>query len=330
MKEKVGVVGLGSWGTAVANVFVDAGNPVSIWGRDAAVVDAINERHQNPKYLKDLSLSPKLKATTDLEKLVSESKIVVCGIPTQQIRNVFQPIAKLLKNKQLVNTSKGIEVKTHLRVSEIFQQIAPTAKYTILSGPSFAQEVVKHLPTAVTLASTNKTSARKIQRMLSTPYFRAYTADDVVGVEYAGALKNVIAIASGMVMGLKLGYNATAATINRGIAEIVRISKKERAKPMTFLGLSGMGDLILTCTGPLSRNRTVGVLLGEGKNLEEIQKQLGGVAEGVFTAQSAYELAKEFRIEMPITEQIYKILYQGSSPQSALKALMSRDLKEEW
>lgn len=329
-KEKVCVVGSGSWGTAVANVFADAGHSVTIWGRDAALVDAIENQHENTKYLKGIKLSSQLRASTDLEKLISESSIVVCGIPTQQIRNVFAPVKELLKNKHIVNTSKGIEVKTHLRVSEIFKELAPRGKYTVLSGPSFALEVVKHLPTAVTVASESTGAAKKIQEMVSTPYFRAYRSNDVVGVEYAGALKNVVAIASGMVAGMHLGYNATAATINRGIAEILRMSRKEKANPLTFLGLAGTGDLILTCTGPLSRNRKVGMLLGEGKKLDQIQNELGGVAEGVYTAHSAYELAKEYKIEMPITEEVYKILYKGSTIQSALKNLMSRDLKKEW
>ena len=328
--EKIAVIGAGSWGTAVANTFADAGNPVTLWGRDLNVVNAINHRHENEKYLKGFHLNPSIKATADLERILEESSVVVCGVPTQQIRNVFGPVGKKLKNKILVNTSKGIELKTHLRVSEIFKEISPSVKYVILSGPSFAQEVMQHLPTAVTLASESKPVVKRIQKMLLTSYFRAYTSEDVVGVEYAGALKNIIAIASGIVMGLKLGYNATAATINRGIAEIVRISKKEKAKPMTFLGLAGMGDLILTCTGPLSRNRKVGILLAEGKKLDRIQQELGGVAEGVYTANSTYELAKEFKIEMPITEQIYKILYEGRTPKEALHELMSRDLKEEW
>lgn len=329
-REKVCVIGSGSWGTAVANVFADAGHPVTIWGRDSDVVEAIQSQHENTKYLKGIKLNSHLKGSTDLERVVTESSIVVCGIPTQQIRQVFLPIKGLLKNKHIVNTSKGIEVKTHKRVSQIFKELVPRVKYTVLSGPSFALEVVKHLPTAVTVASESKGAAKKIQEMLSTPYFRAYRSNDVVGVEYAGALKNVVAIASGMVMGLHLGYNATAATINRGIAEILRMSRKEKANPLTFLGLAGTGDLILTCTGPLSRNRKVGVLLGEGQKLEQIQRDLGGVAEGVYTAHSAYELAKEYKIEMPITEEVYKILYKGSTVQNALKNLMSRDLKKEW
>jgi glycerol-3-phosphate dehydrogenase (NAD(P)+) len=199
-----------------------------------------------------------------------------------------------------------------------------------LSGPSFALEVAKRLPTAVTLASDKLEAVAKVQQALATPYFRSYTSKDVAGVEFAGSLKNVVAIASGIVTGLNLGYNAQAALINRGIAEIMRIAKAFHADPFTFLGLAGTGDLILTCTGPLSRNRKVGVLLGEGKKLEEIQKELGGVAEGVYTAKSAFELSQKAGIELPITEQVYRILYENSTPAVALQSLMGRELKEEW
>lgn len=328
--KKVSVIGMGSWGTALANVFADAGCEVVLWGRDTGQVESINKSHENTKYLKGIPLSVKLRASTDLGEVLGFSEIIICSIPTQQIRTVFGPHTGILATKHIVNTSKGIEVGTHLRVSEIFEELAPKATYTILSGPSFALEVVKRLPTLVTVASKDINDAAEIQKLLKTPYFRAYTSRDVAGVEFAGALKNVIAIASGMVTGLSLGYNAQAAIINRGIAEIIRMGKVKNADPMTFLGLAGTGDLILTCTGPLSRNRKLGALLGEGKKLAEIQQALGGVAEGVYTANSAFELAGKYQIEMPITEQVYKILYKGSTPKQALNELMSRELKEEW
>ena len=327
--EKIAVIGSGAWGTGLANVFADAGHDVTIWGRNQETITKINS-HENPKYLKGISLNPKLKATLDIKTLTQDSSWIVCAIPTQQIRPVFQPLRGLLNKKLIINTSKGIEVGTHKRVSEIFEEINPKAVYSILSGPSFALEVAKRLPTAVTLASSNMEEAMKVQQALAVPYFRTYTSKDVVGVEFAGSLKNVIAIASGMVSGLKLGYNAQAALINRGIAEIMRIAKAFHGDPFTFLGLAGTGDLILTCTGPLSRNRTVGVLLGEGKKLPQVQQELGGVAEGVYTAKAAYELSKKANIELPITEQVYKILYEESTPAEALQSLMGRELKEEW
>lgn len=330
MPSKIAVIGAGSWGTATANVFADAGGDVTIWGRDPKIVEGIQRSHENPRYLKGFPLSERLKASSNLKELVSSADWIVCAIPTQQIRNVFSPLAKELGSKLVVNTSKGIEMRTHMRVGEIFKDIAPSAQYYILSGPSFAEEVVRKLPTAVTIAGPDDTRLGELQKLLSTPYFRSYRSNDIVGVELTGALKNVIAIASGMVAGLELGYNAQAAIINRGIAEVARLGKKLGADPLSFLGLSGLGDLVLTCTGPLSRNRSLGVLLAQGKDLKEASGQLGGVAEGVFTAESAYSLAKSLKVEMPITEQIYKILYEGNTPQRALQELMNRDLKQEW
>lgn len=330
MKKKIGVIGAGSWGTAVANVFADAGQPTTIWARDKAVVESIQKQHVNPHYLKDTPLAPTLQATGDLPKLLAESDWLVNAIPTQAIRAVYQPHAARLSGKALLNTSKGIEMKTHRRVSEIFADLASLESYSILSGPSFALETARKLPTAVTVASEEMQTATEIQTLMHTPYFRTYSTTDVAGVELAGALKNVIAIASGIISGLKLGYNAQAALINRGIAEIIPMGKKWGADPMTFFGLSGVGDMILTCTGPLSRNRNLGILLGEGHKLSEALTRLGGVAEGYYTAQSSFELAKQHGLEMPITEQVYAILYEGSTPQRALTELMGRDLKTEW
>jgi glycerol-3-phosphate dehydrogenase (NAD(P)+) len=328
--QRVAVIGAGSWGTALANIFADQACPVVLWGRDADVLRAIAERQENERYLKGVPLSLNLKVTEDLVAALDTADIIVCGIPTQQIRKVFEPHRDRLAGKVLVNSSKGIELGTHARVSEIFASIAPKAKYAMLSGPSFALEVARRLPAAVTVAAEDIEVARLIQKTMSNGYFRIYTSDDVIGVEIAGALKNVVAIATGLVNGLKLGYNAQAALINRGIAEIMRMGSHFGAQPLTFLGLAGTGDLILTCTGPLSRNRNLGIRLGEGRALSEIQKELGGVAEGVYTAQSAWELAHRSGVEMPITEQVYNILYKNSTAQKALQELMSRDLKEEW
>jgi glycerol-3-phosphate dehydrogenase (NAD(P)+) len=327
--KKVSVIGAGSWGTAVANVFADAGAHVLVWGRNPEIIDGINRFSENPHYLKGLKLSQKLRATSDIEKAVTVADLVVCAVPTQNIESVFKPIAAHLSQKPILNAAKGIERRTNRRVSEIFQSICPESPYAIVSGPSFAEETVKRLPTAVTLASTNQELAKTIQEVMHTPYFRAYSTQDVIGVEWAGAMKNVIAIASGLVTGLHLGHNALAATINRGLAEIARSGRKLGADTLTFLGLAGMGDLVLTCTGPLSRNRTVGILLAQGKDLSAIQKSLGGVAEGVFTADSAWEIAREKQLEMPILLEIRGILYEGRTPQEAVQSLMSRDLRAE-
>lgn len=329
MALKVTTVGAGSWGTALANVFADAGTDVTLWGRDAQVVAAINAKHENPKYLKGFSLSPRLAATSDLGPALDSAELIVCSVPTQKIRQVFAPMAEKLEGKIIVNTAKGLEIGTGMRISEIFHSICPSTRYVVLSGPSFAQEVVEQQPTAVTIATTDKPLGVQVQNLVATPYFRAYTTTDVVGVELAGALKNVVALATGIVRGTRLGYNAQAAVINRGMAEIVRMGRKLGADPATFLGLAGMGDLVLTCTGPLSRNLRAGILIGEGHPLDEIVKTLGGVAEGVYTAQSAHELAVQYSIEMPILREIHAILYDGKSLHSAIASLMGRDLREE-
>lgn len=330
MADKIAVIGAGSWGTALANVLTDAGGDVLLWGRDKTIVAGINSSHENPKYLAGYKLSSSLKATADLAGALKIANVVFCSIPTQQVREVFSPHAALIRSKIVVNASKGIEMGTHACVSEIFREVCADCRYGVLSGPSFAQETVQRLPTAVTVASADAQDAVAIQKMLQTPYFRAYTSRDVCGVELGGALKNVVAIASGMVAGLGLGYNSQAALINRGIAEIMHLGRKKGAEPLTFLGLSGMGDLILTCTGPLSRNRKVGFALGEGRKLQDIQAELGGVAEGVFTARSAYEMGRQYGVDMPITEQVYRILYEGRTPQQAVTELMGRALKDEF
>ena len=326
----VAVLGAGSWGTAVANIIADNGFRTTLWGRDEAVSNAINTRHENAKYLPGVSLSSGLRGSTQLEEVAKEAQVIVCSIPTQHIRSVFSLIKSHLSHKLIINTSKGIEQGTHFCVSEVFGQLSPHSPYVIVSGPSFALEVGKRLPTAVTVASKDAETAGLVQQMISNNYMRAYTSKDVIGVELGGALKNVVAIAAGVVAGLKLGHNAQAAIINRGMAEIIRVALKRGASAMTFLGLSGVGDLILTCTGPLSRNRRLGILLGEGKSFAEAKNELGGVAEGAYTAQSAMELAKDLKVDMPITEQVYLLLYGGSTPKKALSELMKRDLRNEW
>lgn len=328
--KSIGIIGQGAWGTAIANIFAEAGHPTVIWGRDPKVSDFIIKNHENPNYLKGITLSPNLTASSDLASVVKSSDLIVNALPTQVIRAVFSPVSHLLNKKHVMNTAKGIEIGTDLRVSEIFHQIQNELTYSILSGPSFALETAQKQPTAVTVASLISGEAEKIQQLMAVPYFRIYTSQDVVGVELAGALKNIIAIASGVVSGLGLGYNTQAALINRGLAEIIRLGKKLNADPMTFFGLSGMGDLILTCTGPLSRNRNFGILIGKGKSTAEALKHLGGVAEGYYTAKSGFSLAKKHQAEMPILEQVFKILYEGKSPKQALSDLMSRELKDEW
>jgi glycerol-3-phosphate dehydrogenase (NAD(P)+) len=330
MYKKITTIGCGSWGTALANIFAENGLNSTIWGRDESAVQNIQQKHLNPKYLKNIPLNPKLKATSNIEEAFRNSDCIVCSIPTQNIRSVFSPYKKLWEGKPILNSSKGIEIKTHYKVNEIFKEMSSSTPFLVLSGPSFAEEVALKLPTLVTVASEDKDLTAEFQKLVTNSYFRAYTSTDVVGIELAGALKNVVAIASGLVAGLKLGFNAQAAIINRGMVEIARLGNIMNAKMETFLGLSGMGDLILTCTGPLSRNRKLGVGLGEGKKLSEVVQIIGGVAEGMYTAQSGFELSVQHKIEMPITEQVYQIIYKGLKPEQAMKNLMSRDLTEEW
>ncbi len=323
------VMGGGSWGTALAHVLADSGMTTRIWARDVQVVDEIQKKHLNSKYLPGLALSPAIQATHQLPEAILKSDVIVCAIPTQQIRSALGPVASILNGKSVLNSSKGIEQNSLKRVSEIVKDICPDSPYMIISGPSFAQEVIQRLPTAVTIGTTNESLAEQMQLAFSAPYFRAYRSKDVVGIELAGALKNVLAIATGVAAGLGLGHNAQAALINRGIAEVTRLGVKLGADAMTFMGLAGVGDLVLTCTGPLSRNRRLGIEIGKGKSFEEVKALIGGVAEGYYTAQSAYLLAKKAQVEMPITENVYRILYEGLPPKQALTELMSRDLKSE-
>jgi glycerol-3-phosphate dehydrogenase (NAD(P)+) len=295
--NKVAVIGSGSWGTALANLFSDAGCEVFLWGKDSQNLETMAKTRKNAHYLVDIPIGRNVVPTVSLELALQKAELIVCSTPAQYIREVFKPVAALLKNKPILNTSKGIETHSCARMSEVFHSIAPESPYLILSGPSFAEEVAKRLPTAVTIASHNEALTKGLQGLLRTPYFRSYRTKDVMGVELGGALKNVVAIASGIVSGLKLGHNALAAIINRGLVEIARMGEAMGAEPKTFLGLAGMGDLVLTCTGPLSRNRKLGQLLGEGQSLAEIQKTLGGVAEGVFTTKSAYVLAKKTKVD---------------------------------
>lgn len=329
--HSIAVLGGGRWGTAMGAAFAAGGNKVTLWARDRAVVESICVKHENTKYFKGMALPPTLTAQTDLGKTLRENTLLVNAVPTQSIRECLAPYKEALGSKILVNTSKGIEQKTHLLVHQIFEQIASKKlTYVVLSGPSFASEVICQLPTAVTVASSNDAAAEAVQTAVSSPFFRAYTHSDVIGVELGGALKNIIAIAAGICEGLKLGNNAQAAIINRGMGEIVRLGRKMGAQPLTFLGLSGMGDLILTCTGDQSRNRRLGIALGQGKTLAEVQNSLGGVAEGYYTTAACFELTRKLGIDMPICQQIYEILYQGSTPKRAVQDLMGRDLKDEW
>lgn len=326
----IAVLGAGSWGTTLACLLVEKGYDVSLWALEKEIADEINREGRNSVYLPGSDLPAGLKATNDYEEAVKRSRYILNVVPTQFTRSVFRECIKYIhEDSVIISASKGIEQGTLLTVSSILREISG-CQCAVLSGPSFAKEVIKKFPTAVTLATHNLDMGFLLQEIFNTNYFRVYTHTDVIGVELGGALKNVVAIASGISDGLGLGYNARAALITRGIAEMMRLGEFMGADKRTFSGLSGMGDLVLTCTGPLSRNYSVGLKLGEGMKLSDILASTKSVAEGVATALSASELSKKHQAEMPIVEQVYQVLYEDKDPAEAVHELMNRALKSEF
>jgi glycerol-3-phosphate dehydrogenase (NAD(P)+) len=326
----IAVIGAGSWGTALAALLAEKEYDVSLWAFEKEIVETIYNTGMNNVYLPEVHLPANLKVTNDLKEAVKKSRYILNVVPTQFTRAVFTEAVKFIhENAVIISASKGIEQGTLLTVSSILKEI--TGHQTaVLSGPSFAKEVISKLPTAVTLATENPDTGLILQEIFSTHYFRVYTHTDMPGVELGGALKNVIAIASGISDGLGLGHSARAALITRGLVEIVRLGVSLGADEKTFSGLSGLGDLVLTCTGPLSRNYSVGVNLGKGMKLKDILLSTKSVAEGVTTALSAFELSRKQGIEMPIIEQIYEVIYKEKSPADAVSILMNRTLKSEF
>lgn len=324
------VAGGGSWGTALAHLLATNGYKTSLWLRDAAVAEAVCKQHENPRYLPGFALHPSLAATTDPAVLGRE--IVVLAVPCQQLRGwLAANVAFFRKNAVLVNAAKGIETANLATCAEVTEQslghLAP--RYAALSGPSFAVDVLRGLPTAVVLATEDEALGHLLRQIFSGSSFRCYSSTDVMGVEMGGAVKNVMAIAAGVCDGLGLGHNSRAALITRGLAEMSRLGLARGAQPHTFMGLSGLGDLTLTCTGDLSRNRQVGLRLGRGEKLEHITTSLGMVAEGVKTTAAIHELARRLEVDAPLTDAVYRILYEDSDPQEVLHNLMSRRLRDE-
>lgn len=337
-RANVGVIGGGSWGTALAHLLATQGHKVVVWAFEEEVVSAIRERHENPIYLTGIPLAPTLEATSDLAALAG-CEVLLSVVPTPYLRPVLRSLQQLLAARPggappyLVSATKGIENETLMLVSEILAdelRAIPPGHCAYLSGPSFAREVARGLPTAVTLASQSEATAKHLQAIFTAPSLRVYTSPDVVGVELGGAVKNVIAIATGACAGLGLGSDTIAALITRGEAEVAALGIAMGAHPLTFLGLAGIGDLVLTCTGELSRNRTVGMRLGRGESLRAILKEMRMVAEGVRTTRSVYHLAKRLGVVMPICSEVYHVLYQGADLRGAVDRLMQRELKEEW
>lgn len=329
----VAVIGAGSWGTALASVLATKLPEVTLWCREQEVAESINQCRINSLYVSEFSLPNNVLAKTDLINVATNHHILVMVIPTQFTRTILHTIKPVLdKGTILVSASKGVEVETLTLISEIYEEILGKRQADLacfLSGPSFAREVLKQNPTAVSIAGKNAQSVNQIQELFNTPYFRTYRTHDVIGLEMGGALKNVIAIAAGISDGLGFGNSARAALITRGLAEIIRLGVKLGASPGTFSGLSGLGDLMLTASSEMSRNRTVGFRLGSGESLQEIQKGSREVAEGVKTTLSVYNLTEKLKVDMPITKAVYEILYENRAPHSVVKGLMERALTSE-
>lgn len=335
--SKIAIIGAGAWGTALSIVLGRRGShDVRLWAYEKEVCESIAARRINEPFLPGYSIPQRVIATNSFEQALADAGIVVSVMPSNHCRRVFQQMAPLLRPQMLfVSATKGVEIDTLLRMDEVICQVLQNEcgfepRIGALSGPSFAKEVAKGDPTAITIASRELELATIIQREFSDPCFRVYTNDDMAGVELGGALKNVIAIAAGVCDGLGLGHNTIAALITRGLSEITRLAVSCGARTETMAGLAGMGDLVLTCTGGLSRNRTVGVELGRGKKLDEIIAGMHGmVAEGVLTTNAAVGLARKMKVEMPITEQMYSILNQGKPPREAIRELMTRPATSE-
>jgi glycerol-3-phosphate dehydrogenase (NAD(P)+) len=329
VKQKVAVLGPGSWGTALAQVLAENGHEVKIWGNHEAQIDEINTYHTNRHYLPDLKIPESIQGEKSLKEAVKDADAVLFVVPTKAIRSVAQEFAKVSENKPvIVHASKGLEQDTHKRISEVLTEEIPEAHrqgVVVLSGPSHAEEVAVHDITTITAASEEEQLASYVQKLFMNDYLRIYTNPDVIGVETGAALKNIIALGAGALAGLSYGDDAKAAIMTRGLAEISRLGVAMGANPLTFIGLSGVGDLIVTCTSVHSRNWRAGNLLGKGKKLDEVLDNMGMIVEGVSTTKAAKELADSMNVSMPITEMIYDVLYNDKDVRQACRDLMTRE-----
>jgi len=331
--SRIAILGGGSWGTALAIVLARARrkHEISLWVHDPALAESIQRDRENRAYLPGHRLAPEVRVTYKIDDAISDAQILAGAIPTAHARAVYMVAAVSASTSSVfVSAAKGLEPTTHKRMSEVVLEVfAPTPRFAVLSGPSFAAEIARGEPTAVVLASSDAGLVSELQEEFAAPNFRVYTNDDVLGVELAGAMKNVIAIAAGVCQGLGLGSNPLAALITRGLAEMARLAAALGAQPETLTGLAGLGDLVLTCTGVLSRNRQVGVELGKGRALGEILAGMRMVAEGVGTTAALLALAREAKVELPITEQVAAILHHGKPPREAIRDIMDRPQKRE-
>ena len=329
----VAVLGSGSWGTALAKLLADKGHQTALWARRQVVADAIQGDRQNEAYLPGFALPDTLRATHQLGHALEGAELVLVVVPTHGLRAVLKNVSPILpQGVPIVSAIKGIENESLMLVSEIFEEELPIERHpylTYLGGPSFAKEVAAGVPTAVCIAGHENSVVEEAQEAFTTDRFRVYNTEDVVGVELGGALKNVIAIAAGIADGLGFGHNTRAGLITRGLAEISRLAIARGANPLTLAGLSGMGDLVLTCTGDLSRNRNVGLQIGRGAKLQEVLDSMQMVAEGVRTTKSVYNMAQRDNVDMPIGEEVYRMLYEDKDPKKAVADLMTRPLRHE-
>lgn len=333
MNKKIAVLGAGSWGTALANVLYENGHSVTLWTRDEQQRDEINTKHTNKHYLPDFTFPDNLRATNQLEDALKNAEAVVFVVPTKAIREVSKQVSLVLDHSvTVIHASKGLEENTYKRISTILLEELPAQRVkgiVALSGPSHAEEVVKRDLTTITAASESEEAAKVTQQLFINDYFRVYTNTDIIGVEIGAALKNIIALGAGVISGLGYGDNAKAGLVTRGLAEISRLGVELGADPLTFMGLSGVGDLIVTCTSSHSRNWRAGYQLGLGKDVEAVLNEMGMIVEGISTTKAAYELAHTHRIDMPITEAIYNVVYNQLNVKDVILNLMQREGKSE-
>jgi glycerol-3-phosphate dehydrogenase (NAD(P)+) len=332
-EPRVAVIGAGAWGTSLARHLANKGLSVCLWAYEQGVVEAIRTKQQNTIFLSDVQLPSSLSVTGSLQESVQDIDLLVFAVPSHAARLVLQQLSPLLPHPiPTVSATKGIEEHTFKLMSQVMEEVLPAHLHRsicVLSGPSFAMEVCRDQPTAIVLAGQDTHTVRTLQYVFMTPCLRVYGGTDVIGVQLGGAIKNVMALAAGVVDGLNLGHNARAALITRGLAEMIRLGIALGADPKTFYGLSGVGDLVLTCTGPLSRNHTVGVRLGRGEQLVDILQGVQAVAEGVRTSSAAAGLARRYKVDMPIVQAVCAVLFEGKSPRVAVSELMERAAKDE-
>lgn len=335
MTMKIAFIGSGSWGTATASLVARKETyETMLWARRGELAETINLYHENPEYLPGLELPESLKATNDLEKALDQAEVVVMGVPSHGFRAVLKDVAAIAGTKPVyMSLTKGLEIESRKRMSEVLAEEVEGitgSGIAVLTGPNLAKEIVQGFPAASTIASTDETTATRLQEIFQVPTFRCYRNDDVVGCELGGAFKNVIAIAAGIADGLGLGDNTKATVMTRGLAELARFSVRFGGKPLTFLGLAGVGDLIATCASPQSRNHSVGIELGKGRKIDEVIESMNMVAEGVKSCKPIYELGMSADVWMPITENVVKICHEGSTVEELVEDLLSREIRAEF